>query len=231
MPRCAVRRSPLLRVLSACSRAPPRFLLSRCAPSATDNCSPLRRKCRRPSAGLFFGLRGSLLSCSRAPPRFLLSRCAPSATDNCSPLRRKFRRPSAGLFFGLRGSLLSCSRAPPRFLLYPISGQKERGAKSPLLFAYLLRLGGGLHLHIRWGRRNAPHLGQVVTPGVSSFHTELRRLFRRCLDTLLLGTAMYDTSLGSCPGRAKLTHSLYPTAAQGQQNVDHVQACSRRIPR
>ena len=57
-------------------------------------------------------------------------------------------------------------------------------------------------LHIRWGRRNAPHLGQVVTPGVSSFHTELRRLFRRCLDTLLLGTAIYDTSLGSCPGRA-----------------------------
>ena len=33
------------------------------------------------------------------------------------------------------------------------------------------------------------------TPGVSSFHTALRRLFRRCLDTLLLGTAIYDTSL------------------------------------
>ena len=28
------------------------------------------------------------------------------------------------------------------------------------------------------------------TPGVSSFHTALRRLFRRCLDTLLLGTAI-----------------------------------------
>ena len=26
-------------------------------------------------------------------------------------------------------------------------------------------------------------MGQVVTPGVSSFQTELRRLFRRCLDT------------------------------------------------
>lgn len=41
----------------------------RCAPSATVNCSTLRRKCRRAPPDLFFGLRVSLLSCSRAPPR------------------------------------------------------------------------------------------------------------------------------------------------------------------
>ena len=47
-------------------------MMSRCAPSATANCSTLRRKCRRALPALFFGLRVSLLSCSRAPPRFLL---------------------------------------------------------------------------------------------------------------------------------------------------------------
>lgn len=50
-------------------------------------------------------------------------------------------------------------------------------------------------LHARWGRRAAPQVGQVFRLGVSSFHTELRRLFLRCLDTLLLGTAIFDTSL------------------------------------
>ena len=40
--------------------------LSRCAPSATGNCSLLRRKYRWTASSLFFGLRSSLLPCSRA---------------------------------------------------------------------------------------------------------------------------------------------------------------------
>ena len=39
--------------------------MSRFTPSATANCSTLRRKCRRASPVLFFGLRVSLLSYSR----------------------------------------------------------------------------------------------------------------------------------------------------------------------
>ena len=42
----------------------PRFSLSRCAPSATAHCLPLRRKCRRVLPGLFSGLRGALCACS-----------------------------------------------------------------------------------------------------------------------------------------------------------------------
>ena len=67
----------------SCSRAPPRFLLSRCAPSATDNCSPLRRKCRRPShhsAENAAGLRPACFSvcvvrCCPAPGRLRASYC------------------------------------------------------------------------------------------------------------------------------------------------------------
>ena len=40
--------------------------LSRYAPSATGNCSLLRRKYRWTASSLFFGLRSSLLPCSRA---------------------------------------------------------------------------------------------------------------------------------------------------------------------
>ena len=161
------------------------------------------------------------------------------------PPRRATAHCSAENTAGLRPACFSvcavlCCPAPGRstLLFYPISGQKERGVIPLVLFGLFTsprprsyRTHGRCSLHIRWGRRKAPHLGQVVTPGVSSFHTELRRLFRRCLDTLLLGTAIYDTSLGSCPGRAKLTQTLYPTAARGQQNVDQFQACSRRVPR
>ena len=43
----------------------PRFL-SRCAPSATGNCSSLRKKHLAPAAQLLFRLRVSLFPCSRA---------------------------------------------------------------------------------------------------------------------------------------------------------------------
>ena len=47
--------------------------LSRCAPSATGNCSLLRRTCRWPAASLFFGLRSSLLPCCRASALLITS--------------------------------------------------------------------------------------------------------------------------------------------------------------
>ena len=86
----------------------PRFL-SRSACSRRGHYSPLRRKCRRASAGLFSGLRGSLCRGSRRLRASVLSRCAPSATGNCSSLRKKHLAPAAQLLFRLRGSLCGCS--------------------------------------------------------------------------------------------------------------------------
>ena len=88
----------------------PRFL-SRSACSRRGHYSPLRRKCRRASAGLFSGLRGSLCRGSRRLRASVLSRCAPSATGNCSSLRKKHLAPAAQLLFRLRVSLFPCSRA------------------------------------------------------------------------------------------------------------------------
>ena len=51
--------------------------LSRCAPSATGNCSLLRRTCRWPAASLFFGLRSSLLPCCRASALLITSASRP----------------------------------------------------------------------------------------------------------------------------------------------------------
>ena len=78
----------------------PRFL-SRSACSRRGHYSPLRRKCRRASAGLFSGLRGSLCRGSRRLRASVLSRCAPSATGNCSSLRGATAFSPAGLAVSL----------------------------------------------------------------------------------------------------------------------------------
>lgn len=72
---------------------------------------------------------------------------------------------------------------------------------------------------MRWGRRGAPHLGQVRTLGFSSFQTLLRLLSRRALDTFAFGTAiLYDTSYFSPFGRLTqscCSNSLANTAIRG----------------
>ena len=92
----------------------PRFL-SRSACSRRGHYSPLRRKCRRASPGLFSGLRGSLCRGSRRLRASVLSRCAPSATGNCSSLRKKHLAPAAQLLFRLRGLAVSLLPGAPRF--------------------------------------------------------------------------------------------------------------------
>ena len=42
-----------------------------------------------------------------------------------------------------------------------------------------------------------PQFGHLTRPGISSFQCELRRLSLLVFDTLLLGSAMYDTSLAN----------------------------------
>ncbi len=144
--------------------------------------------------------------------------------------------------FGLRSSLLPCSRALHASIL-PHFRAKERGVIPLVLSCYLLRLGGSLHLaelmavvaHAALahpvGQTERTALGAGGNAGSLQLPHGATALVPALLDTLLLGTAIYDTSLGSCPGRAKLTQTLYPTAARGQQNVDQFQACSRRVPR
>ena len=85
--------------------------MSRCTPSATANCSTLRRKCRRASPDLFFGLRVSLLSCSRASPRFWQAGWNRGTYDDASPLTHS----------GVR-----------RFLLCPVVGAKSAPFAAPL---------------------------------------------------------------------------------------------------
>lgn len=110
-----------------CSRAL-RALVSRCAPSATANCSPLRRKYRRALPVLFFGLRGSLLSCSRAlrasVSRFACSRRTASrplglVSGPCGPSPRPRSGPSVRL--ATAQTLLASRVEPWDFCLTPES--------------------------------------------------------------------------------------------------------------
>ena len=170
-------------------------------------------------------------------------RCAPSATGtaHCSAENTAGLRPAC---FSVC-AVLCCPRSTGRstLLFYPISGQKERGVIPLVLFGLFTCLGGSLHLaelmafvaHAALahpvGQTERTALGAGGNAGSLQLPHGATALVPALLDTLLLGTAIYDTSLGSCPGRAKLTQTLYPTAAQGQQNVDQFQACSRRVPR
>ena len=105
-----------------------RASVSRCAPSATANCSPLRRKYRRALPALFFGLRGSLLSCSRAL-RALVSRFACSqrtaslrlglVSGACGPSPRPRSGPS--VLLATAQTLLASRVEPWDFRLTPES--------------------------------------------------------------------------------------------------------------
>ena len=90
----------------------PRFL-SRSACSRRGHYSPLRRKCRRASPGLFSGLRGSLCRCSRR----LHASC-----HAARPPRRATARPSAKNTLRLRRNCFfacgsRCFPAPGRSAL------------------------------------------------------------------------------------------------------------------
>ncbi len=70
---------------------------------------------------------------------------------------------------------------------------------------------------MRCGRRGAPHLGQVRTPGFSSFQTLLRLLSRRALDTFAFGTAiLYDTSYFSPFGKLNLIFCRLACSGRGE---------------
>ena len=90
--------------------------LSRCAPSATGNCSLLRRTCRWPAASLLFGLRSSLLPC----PRALRASCHAAGWAHGRVAKRPFRETcrwaSPSLFFRLHGLLAPLCAYPTRFL-------------------------------------------------------------------------------------------------------------------